>query len=432
MLRFAARKRGGMDSYWYPIVEYPHRIIVKVGPEALPLLDAFCKSEEAVYKRLHAGEGERPPWWKDDTIEHFARWRREMAVTAELVRCLYGKRPVKEAIPYMGSIYLANRPWGEWERQQIRDHITQLGVEVLPLLRKAVAPQATRVEADFDKQIAAKQAEAEAETDRGKKRRIQKELEAIQGQKAELKERAAELEELASLIELFHAQQPSEAGIRALCAFYVKRPWGNQYPFIKENLSCMRPLYDKQLALARDTVQRWGRAALPTLRAFIEEDKQTLAKALTELDKEEEYWKPQWARKSMMPLARIAQEREDIKQIRAELIDLADLIDCASQDRLSRERVGVLCRIYTRRGWPAQKALIRDLLERAGTDAIPTIREHLRAEEEASPGLLTEVERHMSNSVKVRVKWRYDRARTREVNLRRGIEGLRGILQSLQ
>jgi hypothetical protein len=61
MLRFAALKRGGMNSYWYPIVEYPHRIIVKVGPQALPPLDAFCQSREALYQQLQAGDDERPP-----------------------------------------------------------------------------------------------------------------------------------------------------------------------------------------------------------------------------------------------------------------------------------------------------------------------------------------------------------------------------------
>jgi len=332
----------------------------------------------------------------------------------------------------MCSIYLSSRPWGEWERQQIRDRITELGVPVLPVLRTSVAPLISSLRADFDKQIAARQAAAGAETDRRKKAGIRKEMEAVQGRKAEVNERVAELEELASLIELFHARRPSAADVQALCRFCVKRPWDNRYPFVKDNCSYMRPLYDRQLALARDTLQRWGRAALPALRTFLEEDKDTLAKALAELDKEEEYWKPQWSRKSTMPLARIAQEREDIQRISAELNDLADVIEYASRDRLSSGQVGVLCRIYTRRGWPAQKALIGDLLKRAGTGAIPVIREHVRIGTKALPGVVKEVERHMSNSVKVRVKWRYDRARAREANLTQGIEGLQKVARAIR
>ena len=431
VLRFAARKRAGVDSYWYPIVEYPHRIVVKLGPKALPALEAFCRSEAALYERIGAGEGKLPRWWKEDTIEAFAEWRREMGVTAELVRCLHGQKPPDEAIPALCGIYLSNRPWGAWERQRIRDRVTDLGVKVLPALRKAVAAHAPSQRADFDKRIAAREAAAEAETDRRKKSRIRKEAEALRVQKAGLDERIAELEALAALIETFHVDRPSAGDVQALSRFYVARAWGNQYPFVTSNCSYMRPLHARQLERTRQALQRWGAAALPALRAFLETDEQTLARALADLDKEEEFWKPQWSRKSMLPLARIAQEREDVRRIRAELRDLADLIACASAKRLSRERLGVLCRIYTRRGWPAQKALIRDLLKRAGTAAPPVIREHVRNEKAALPKLVAELERHMSNSVKVRVKWRYDRSRALVTNVRQGIEALEKVAAAI-
>jgi hypothetical protein len=432
MLRFAARKRGSMDSYWYPIVEYPHRIIVKIGPKALGPLEAFCRAERAYYARIKAGDEPVPAWWREDTIEKFAEWRREMGVTAELVRCLHGKKPPKDALGVLCSVYLSSRPWGAWERQKIRDRITELRVDVLPLVEEELAPRTAALRAEFDKQIAARQAAADAETERRKKAAIKKEVEAVKVRKAELNQRVAELNELAALVRLFHARKPSAADVPALCRFYVKRPWGNQYSFIKDNCSYTRPLYDKQLALTRDTLQRWGGAALPALRAFIETDKQALAKALAELDKDEEYWKPQWSRKSTMPLARIAQEREDIQRISAGLRDLAQLIEIASEDRLSREQVGELCRIYTRRAWAGQNALIRKLLKRAGAGAVPAIRQHVRSEKEALPGIVAEVEGHMSNSVKVRVKWRYDRACALAANVRRGIEELGTIARTIQ
>lgn len=432
MLRFAARKRGSLDSYWYPIVEYPHRIVVKIGPPALPVLEAFCESEEAFCDRIQGGWLKRPAWWKEDTVEFFATWRGEMAATAELVQCLYGEKPPREAIATMCTIYLCSRPWGAWERRQIRDRITELGLEALPLLQAALAQLAPPTRDGLDHQTAAKRAELEAETDRGKKRAIQKEIDLLQGRRAELDRRVGELQELASLIGLFHARRPSAADVHSLCRFYVKRPWGNRYPFVTENCSYIRPLDEKRLALVRDTLQRWGKAALPALRAFIEEDKQTLAEALTELDKEEEYWKPQWARKSMLPLARIAQERQDVKRISGELSDLADLIEYAAADRLAQRQIGVLCRIYTRRGWPPQKALIEEVLKRAGAHAVPVIREHVRSEKRALPDVTAEVEHTMSDSVKQRVKWRYDRARALQTNLRHGIDGLGNIVQSVQ
>ena len=432
VLRFAARKQSGVDSYWYPIVEYPHRIIVKIGPKALPVVEAFCKSEQAMYREIQGGQRKRPTWWKEGTPAYFAAWRRQMAETADLVRSLHQKKPSDKAIGSMCALYLSGRAFGAWERQQIRDRITELGVEVLPAVRRALATQETAVQTGLDKEIAAKQAEADAEKDRRKKGAIGKAIKVIESRKAAMKQRAGELTELASLVEICHKDRPSAADVQALCRFYVKRPWGNRYPFDQHNTSYMRPLYDRQLALARDTLQRWGKAALPALQAFVQEDKETLAKALAELDKEEVFWKPQWARKSMLPLSRIALEREDIRQISAELKDLADLIACASGGGLSAEQVGVLCRIATRRGWPGQNALAGDLLKRAGTGAAGVIRTHVLSETKALSDTVATVRVLMSDTVKTRVKWRYDRARAVETTLRQGVEELEGIAKTLQ
>ena len=428
ILRFAARKQSGVDSYWYPIVEYPHRIVVKIGPEALPIVEAFCKSEAALHQRIEAGKRERPGWWKEGTAAYFAAWRRDMKVTAELVRCLRGTKPRDEAIPSLCAIYLSSRPFGAWERQQIRDRMTDLGVDVLPVLRRALPSQDSSLRLILDKQITAKQAEMDAEKDKKIKNATKRDIQTLEWQRAELDRRVGELKELASLIETLHKDEPTAADVQTLCRFTVKRPWGNRYPFDKYT-AYVRPLDDKQLVLARDTMQRWGKAALPALRACVEQDKQRLADALAELDKEEEFWKPQWSRKSAVPLSRIALEREDIRRISAELKDLADLIDYASRDRLSREQLGELCRIYTRRGWPAQNALIRDLLRRAGTDAAAVIQEHVREEKKSLPDIVAEVHRYMPDTVRRRAKWRYDRARAVEANLREGIEGLETIVR---
>jgi len=430
ILRFAARKQSEVNSYWYPIVEYPHRIVVKIGPKALPIVEAFCKSEAALHQRIQAGKRERPGWWKEGTPAYLVAWRRDMETTAELVRCLHGTRPRDEAMGSLCDIYLSSRPFGAWERQQIRNHITERGADALPVLRRALESRRSSLRPAIDKQIAAKQAEVEAEKDRKIKKAIQKDIETLEWQRAELDRRVGELKELASLIEALAKDRPAAADVQTLCRFLVKRPWGSRYPFDKHNSFYMRPLYDKQLALARHAMQRWGKAALPALRACVEQNKQRLTDALVELDKEEEFWKPKNSRQSGVPLSRIAMEREDIRQISAELADLADLIDYASRERLSREQVGALCRIYTRRGWAAQNALIGDLLKRAGADAVPMIRDHIRAEKEALPGIVAEIERYLSDTVKRRTKWRYDRARTAEANLRKGIEGLEKIAPS--
>ncbi len=425
MLAFSVHRQGSFNSYWTPVLEVPHRIVLKIGPEALPVVAAFRKSEAAYFKRIQAGSVEQPVWWKEGTAEAFETWCKEMDTTVELVSCLYGQKPVDQAVRSMCTMYLANRSWGAWERQRIRDRFTTLGAKVVPALRRATdSPE----KAELDKQIAAKQAELDAATHKNIKSRLQKGMDALTFAHG----RYVELAELASLIEAFGAKKTSPEQVRTLCRFYLKRPWGKQYAFIKHDVSYVRALDETQLALTRDSLQRGGEAILPALRAFIKADEKTLADALAVLDTEKAYWEPQRARLRGAPLARNAQEREDIQRIRAELADLAYLIECAAEDRLSPEQLGGLCRVYTRRGWAAQNALIRDLLTKAGPPAAPVIREHIGKEKQALPAIVADIELYMGNVSKSRVRWRYNRLLALDANIRQGIRGLESIAKTFR
>ena len=432
MLRFAARKRGGMNSYWYSIVEYPHRIVVKIGPDALPIVEEFCKSEQALYKRIQAGQEPRPSWWKEDSVEFLDGWCKEMKVTAELVQYLYGEKPPERTVPAMCGIYLSNRSWGAWERQQIRDRIMDLGPKALPPLQKTVAAQAALLQANLDELIAAKKAELDDPANKRNKKRLQKDFDAIAEQKAQLDSQVGELEELASLVRVFNSPKLTAADVRTLCRFYMKRPWGKQYPFVHGESSYLRPLHEKQLVMTRDTLQRGGKAVLGALRAFLKEHEQVLAGAIAELDKQHEHWMQQRARQRTLPVARIAVERKDTLRIHAELKDLADTIECASRDRLSEDEIALLCRVYTRRRWATQNALIRDLLKRQGARAAGVIKEHVRRETAALPALVADVERHMYGGGKTRIIWLYDRAFALQTNVQQGIADLEMLVKTIR
>jgi len=424
ILRFGARKRERFNHYWVPCIEYPHRIVIKLGPEALPVVDAFCRSERNLYRRIAAGHEEKPVWWKEDSVEFLQTWCDDMQVTGELVKCLYGKRPTDRATAKLCDVYLSNRPWGTWERQQIRDHFTGLGVAVVPALRRAVAISGSSPKAELDKQIAAKRAEVEAAGHRHDKRKRQEELDAL----LDTEQRFLELAELTSLIEALNARRPSADDVNTLCRFYVKRPWGKEYPFVKSDSSYMRAFDATQLALVRDTFQRWGEAALPALRSFLKEDRPQLAATLAQLDEDQQYWEQQRARLRGLPLARIAREREDLQEIRDELKDLADLIECGTEDQVSGEQIGRLCRIFTRRNWPKQNQLVRDLLERSVPRGARLIRAHIQRERQTLPEIRAEIELAMPKVSSTPTKWRYDRAVTLETNVRRGIQRLETIL----
>ncbi len=225
ILRFPTRKQTSpSDFYWYPCVEYPHRIIIRIGPEALPVVDTFFESEGAYFKQIEAGQIEPTVWWKETTPEYFVEWRRQMLETGELVRALAGEKPREEAIATMCRAYLTNRAFGTWERRRIRDHVTDLGPDVAAVLRQAVAAQASALQAEFDQRIAAKQAAAEANP--ANQRALGKQIKQLETQKTSYPQRVEELEELASLMEIFPKDQATNADVRTLCRFNVKEAWG--------------------------------------------------------------------------------------------------------------------------------------------------------------------------------------------------------------
>jgi hypothetical protein len=350
-----------------------------------------------------------------------------MQVTAELVRCLHGQKPPERAVASLCDIYLSNRPWGTWERQQIRDHFTRLGMGVVPALRRAVAASDSSPKGKLDKQIAAKRAEVEAAGHRHDKRKRQEELDAL----LDTERRFTELAELAALIEALNARRPSAADVQTLCRFYLKRPWGKEYPFTKSDSSYMRTFDAVQLALIRDTLLRWGGAALPAVRSFLKEDRPKLADTLKQLDEDQQYWEQQRARLRGLPLARIAREREDLQTIRAELDDMAHVIDGAARDRLSPDQIKRLCRIYTQRGWPAQNRLIGDLLEQTGARGQRIILEHIHEERQALPEIRAAIELAMPKVSSTATRWRYERAVTLETSIRQGIRELDALVAAI-
>jgi hypothetical protein len=291
-----------------------------------------------------------------------------------------------------------------------------------------VAAGGTSPKAELDKQIAAKRIEVETAGHRHDKQKRQDELDAL----LDTEQRFTELAELASLIEAVNTRRPSANDVNTLCRFYVKRPWGKEYSFTSADSSPMRAFDATQLAIIRDTLQKWGEATLPALRSFLKEDRPQLAATLTQLDEDQQYWEQQRARLRGLPLARIAREREDIQEIRAELNDLADLIECGTKEQLSGEQISRLCRIYTRRDWPRQNQLIGNLLEKSGPRGASVIGEHIQRERQALPEIRAEIELAMPKVSSTPTKWRYDRAVALEKHIQRTIQELERIASDIK
>ena len=120
--------------------------------------------------------------------------------------------------------------------------------------------------------------------------------------------------------------------------------------------------------------------------------------------------------------------REDIKDVRAELEELTDVIGYSYAKKLSDKQIGRLCEIYTRRGWTTQNELILSILKTAGDGAAPVIKAHIAKEKAALPAIRKEIERLMPKAANTTTRWRYLPATALKRNIERGIGELESTL----
>jgi hypothetical protein len=418
--------RGVCNSYWDVHKEYPHRIAVRIGPEALPVIEKFWREERKLFDRIQAGSEPKPQWWKPELPNGFEENSQQWQDTAELIRCLYGLKPADEAVAGMCRHYIKDRWWAAWERARIWQKLIEMGPSVLPALKSATAEALKDAQAGIDGQIAGKQGEIDAEKDKGKKRELEKALQETKAHKESLAALAGELAQVGSLIGHFTAAKPGAEDVKALCAFYLRRPYGAQYPYVKEgDTSLLRPLHAAEDAMVRDTLTRWGAAALPALREFLAADAKAMPALQKKLDEEEASWKAKGGRAAGGPLQRIANERIVIVRMRQELADLGDLIKLAgSRALLSDETIATLCRIYTRYDWQAQRAIIRGALKRRMPQAAEVIRKHAESEQAVIADAIQNVNRMMGKTVSDPVKANYDYYKDLARNIRQGLAEL--------
>ena len=427
MIRVSYR-RGGPNAYWDVHKEFPHRIAILLGPEALPVIEKFWKDERKLFDRIEDGSEPKPHWWKPDLPTRFEENRQQWQDTAELIRCLYGPKPMGQAVAGMCRHYLKDRWWAAWERDRIWRKLIEIGPDAAALLKRSAAEAIKPAQREIDGLIAAKQAEIDAEKDKNKKRALDNQLKALTPKKESLDKLAGELAQIGSLIEHFNSAKPGPEDVKALGKFYLRRPYGAQYPYVKEgDTSLLRPLHETQDAMVRDTLTRWGAAALPAMRELLAEDAKALPALQKKLDEEEAFWKPQWSRKSGGPLKRIANERIIIVRMRQELADLADAIELAGRQTLSSEQIATLCRIYTRYDWQTQRAAIREALKRCKPQAAEVIRKHAESEQAVAAEAVKNVNRLMGNTVSESVKANYDYYKDLARNIRQGLAELRKL-----
>jgi len=406
ILRVYTRKVGGKNVYWTHLQEGPRRILLRIGPKALPTLRAFLNSERALFRKYAASEAQPVNKWNQLWPGHELRFE-ELEDVAELIRSLHGQKTAGQAVPLMCRIYL-ERDWSETERQMIRDRLAALGPAVVPLVRQSLKTLPDEARRRLDSRLTSWK-----RSGKEKLRPLQREIKPLEEHKERIGALAAELGDIATLVQLLALPEPSAAGVETLCRLYIRRDWA------------------PQRAMIRDTLERWGPGTAPRIRKFITADRPYLDQRMANLDDEEAHCRKtqRFGRGLETSLIRLDLARQDLRTWYDELNDLADVIDCVDQAKLSEQALARLCTIYTRRGWASQNKRILAALKRNGPSAAAAIRKHLTAEKEALAEVVARKLSYLSNTVKSRYKWRYDRAKTLEAHMAQGIRELESVVQ---
>lgn len=410
ILKVYSRKFGGKNVWWTHLQEGPRRILLAIGPGALPAVQEFIVSERELFERYASGQAKPVNKWeglKGGCEERFA----ELELTAELIRCLHDQKEMAEAVPFVCRIYL-DKDWSDVERARMRKWLTGKGTAAVPLVREAATPLKQELMQKVDDEIAAKQKDAEQEKDHRKRRTIQQAIEKLGKRKDFVDERSRELEDMLTSIENAAPEKATPDAVKTLCRLYIRRSW----PFQDE--------------LIRNRLVAWGAGAAPAIREFVESDKSYLTHMLAQFDEEEAH-----ARKTLRfgrgldgALVRLDLARKDLHSWYDELRDLASLVEWSAADRLPADAASELCRMYTRRGWESQNTLIGKILARGGAPALAAIREHIKAEEEALPEEVKMIHHFLPYTPRSRYKWQYERHKEREAKMRRGVRELRELI----
>lgn len=423
-----AMMRGGCNTYWDVHKEFPHRIAILIGPDAIPVIEEHWRREKAMFAMIQRGRAPMPRWWKPEAPTWFDENECQWQDTIELIRCLCGVRTGDDAVAGMMRHYFRDRWWAAWERAHIWHKLIEMGPGVMGSLKESGSRQWVAALRETKKLIVAKEAEIAAETDRNKKRGLEKQVAELKAKEQSIDALGSECLQLASLIEALNAAKPTEEAVRKLCAFYLRPPYGEQYPYLKEgNGLRVRKLHAKEDALIREKLLAWGSGTLSAIRQCLAKDAAALPAKIKKLDEEVAFWKTQWSRKAGGPLKRIAGERTVLARQRQELTEVADVIDLTAAGNLTDEQIATLCRIHMHHDWPCARKAVAAALARRKAQAAPVIAKVAQDEQSTMDHAEAQVKKLMGSTVDIFAEDTYNHYKALAGNIRGGIKELRGL-----
>jgi len=410
ILRLYTRKVGGKNQYWTHLQEGPRRVLLRIGPPAVPVLREFLVSERRVFRDYAAGTKTPVNDWQTELWPGYELRFEELEDVAALIPALYSQTPAEQAVPLVCRIYL-ERDWSESERAAIRRRLVQLGPPAAVLMKKCLPEAAETAARRIDARLAAWQ----ATEDPVKLRALRREIEPLQAHRQRLDQLRAELEDLAMLVETAHAP-PGRRAVAVLARIYLRHRW----PAQRETI--------------RNVLLDWGPQVVGPLRAFLAEDQAWYKEQLAALAAEEAHCRAtqRMGRGLETSLVRIALARKDLADDYASLDELALVIETLAQQKPAPETVGRLCRIFCRRDWQRPREAIAAFLRGCGPACAPLVRHAIEQARTDLQQARAERLACLSNTVKSRYKWRYDRACALEESLLRGIGDLEEIAAAME
>jgi len=404
ILRMYTRKGSGRSPWWNHLLELPRRILLRIGPSALPSLREFIDAERKLFAQVASSDTQPTEVKISVGPGHELRFQ-ELEEVSALIPCLHGTKPLADSVSTMCRIYL-ERHWSETERSLIRERMLALGPPTVPLIRKAVEELPALVSKTLDTRIEVLKADGASD---------KWQITPVKEHQARIPDLKSELEDFASLIEFLKLKQPAEDSITSLCRLYIRPDWSIH----------RQPI--------RDTLQRWGVPSAASIRSFVKSDEPYRSTKLTQYDEEEAHARTtlRFGRGLDGALVRLELARKDLNDLYSQLTDLATVIEAGSAKKATGEALTDLCRIYVRRAWPSQNESLRKLLERTGKAALPAIREHVKSEKDYLPEVVHQKYHFQPYTARSRYKCQFERWKDLEAKITKGVAALEELAKRI-
>ena len=435
ILYVSERKANRIEnSYFFHMNTLPRAIVLNIGFPAVPVLERFLKDMN-IRERAYDDRSDKDAatWWKE-TRKGAAHRMHDWQVTLELLHCLNGQRPAKNAAESVARIYIDRHYWQDTERVMIMEHLVKSDPSLVPAWKAAAADELRGLMVSWVQMKLDELRRKDPAPDPALLSVVEQELHglpdsigpcldalvkagankgSIDWLRSSLKGAATRLEDLYTVGCVIQAagEKPTAETVKTLATLLIRREWADDGP--------AGPLWIEPKRFARDTLVRWGTAVEPHLSAYVEGRAPETKARLDYLDERVKYWKKQPWKYAMRHLTRIPMEKEDTLDALERLKDIRHVIHCMNQKELSDDDTATLCRILTRRGW---RSLDKEILAALKKGSRAVINKHIVTEgDEGLADVVSKKNQFISMTVRSRYRWSYELYKALESDIREGV-----------